>query len=185
VREYRYPATDATIDALRRLRGAWAGYRVTDDALLVALADGGAVRLTVEGAGVEPGFEAFRLSAAPVAMPADGATDPLTPPGAFGQGRNDLVVFTSATWIVGAGASGAGGVDPDAVVQFTGAPRQRPDAADAACAVDDALVVATSAGTGVLVRCGLRPYALEVTTESAAIARFLAEREYGADAPGA
>lgn len=184
MREYRYPATDTTIDALRRLRGTWAGHHRTDTALLVALTDGGAVRITVEGAAVEPSFEAFRLSAALVELPADAATGPLTAPGAFGQGRNDIVVFTSATWIVGAEASGDG-VAPDAVVQFTGAPRQRPDTAVAACAVDDALVVATSAGTGVLVRCGLRPYALEVTTESAAIARFLAERDYGADAPDA
>jgi hypothetical protein len=126
---------------------------------------------------VESNFDAFRLTAAPAEVPAQ----PLTPAGAFGGARNDVVVFTSETWIEGPGASGLAGVGPDAVVQFTGSPRQRPPTADAVCAVDDALVVATGAGTGALIRCGLRPYALEVTMEAAAIARFLAERQYGSD----
>lgn len=176
MRAYRYPATEATIAALRRLRGPWAGYRHTEQALVVALADGGAVAVSVEGAAVEPEFEAFRLTAAPVAVP-DG---PLTPPGAFAGARNDLVVFTSATWIEGAGTARLPDVAPDAVVQFTGAPAQRSPTAEAVCAVDDALVVATGAGTGVLVRCGVRPHTLELTLDAGVIARFLAERGYGA-----
>jgi len=176
VRRYQYLATDATIDALRRLRGPWAGYLTTGKSLVVALADGGAVRVHVEGAGVEPDFEAYRLSAEATAAP----TEPLTPAGAFGAGRNDLVVCRSETWIGAPGVSAGDGAGPDAVVQFTGSARQRSDSATAACTVDDALVVATGAGTGMLVRCGLQPYALEVTTDSAAVARFLTERGYGA-----
>jgi hypothetical protein len=175
VRQYQYLATDATIDALRRLRGAWAGYHHSATALVVALADGGAVRIHVEGAGVEPDFEAHRLSAAP----ADAPAEPLTPAGAFGAGRNDLVVCRSETWIEGPGTSADDGAGPSAVVQFTGSALQRSDTAAATCAVDDALVVATSAGTGMLIRCGLQPYALDVTTDSATIARFLTERQYG------
>lgn len=179
MRQYQYHATDSTIDALRRLRGAWTGYALTDDALVVALADGGTVRIRVEGAGVEPDFEAFRLSAALT----DDTLERPTAAEAFGVGRNDVVVFRSETWIEAPGAPPIADAAPTAVMQFTGSPRQRSASAAAVCTVDDAVVVATSAGTGLLLRCGLRPYALEATTESAAIARFLAERQYGDGSP--
>ena len=175
MREYRYHATEATIETLRRLRRAWAGYQVASDVLLVALEEGGTVRISVEGADVEPALVAYRLTAELVeARPA-----PLAAPGAFGGGGNDVVVFRSETWIEAPDDAGA---DPsgDRVVQFTGSPLQRSPSAAAVCAVDDALVVATGAGTGLLVRCGLQPYGLEATTDPAAIARFLAERHYGA-----
>lgn len=176
MREYRHHATDATIEALRRLRRAWAGYHVSREAVTVALADGGTVTLRVEGTVLEPDFEAFRLSATltePLTEPAS-----LTPAGAFDAGGNDVVVFRSETWIEESGEPGPAG--SGAVVQFTGSPLQRSPSAAAMCAVDDALVVATASGTGLLVRCGLQPYALEVTTDREAIARFLGERHYGA-----
>jgi hypothetical protein len=182
VREYRHHATEATIEALRRLRRAWAGFHVARDAVVVLLADGGAVRIGVDGTDVEGGFAAFRLSAALVnapealAAPAAAAA-PLTEPDAFGAGGNDVVLFRSETWIE-ADASGDGAREQGTVVQFTGSPLQRSPSAVAVCAVDDAVVVATTAGTGILVRCGLQPYALEATTNPQAIARFLAERQY-------
>lgn len=179
MRQYQYPATDATLDALARLRRPWAGYRLGDDALVVALAEGGTVRVGVQGADVEPDFEAFRLSA----ESAEGTADGLTPPEAFGAGRNDVVAFRSATWIEGPAAAPDGGGERR-VVQFTGAPHQVSPTAAAACVVDDAVVVATSAGTGMLVRCGVRPHTLDVTTEPAAIARFLRERQYGDGSAG-
>ncbi len=175
MRQYQYLATDATIDALGRLRRPWAGYRIGDDALLVALAEGGAVRIGVEGADVEPDFEAFRLTAEAVDAAADGLADA----GAFGAARNDVVVFRSATWIEGPAPSDDGVTGTQRVMQFTGAPRQLSPSAAAACAVDDACVVATSAGTGLLLRCGVRPHTLDVTLDSAAIAQFLRERQYG------
>lgn len=180
MRQYQYLATDATIDALGRLRRPWAGYRVGDDTLLVALAEGGIIRIGVEGADVEPDFEAFRLSAEAV----DGVADGLTSADAFATGRNDVVVFRSATWIEGPAPSDDGVTGTQRVMQFTGAPRQLSPSAAAACAVDDAFVVATGAGTGMLVRCGVRPHTLDVTLDSAAIAQFLRERKYGEEAAG-
>ncbi|GLC25920.1 hypothetical protein [Roseisolibacter agri] len=180
MRQYQYLATDATIDALGRLRRPWAGYHVGDDTLLVALAEGGTIRIGVEGADVEPDFEAFRLTAEAV----DGIVDEPTAAQAFGTGRNDVVVFRSATWIEGPAPSDDGVTGTQRVMQFTGAPRQLSPSAAAACAVDDACVVATSAGTGMLVRCGVRPRTLDVTLDSAAIAQFLRERQYGAEPSG-
>ena len=185
VREYRYHATEATIEALRRLRRAWAGYHASSEALLVALAEGGTVRISVEGADVEPALAAYRLTAELVeARPEQiQQLEQLAAPGAFGGGGNDVVVFRSETWIEAPDATGAGS-SGDAVVQFTGSPLQRSPSAAAVCAVDDAVVVATAAGTGLLVRCGLQPLTLDATTEPAAIARFLAERQYGAGPAG-
>ena len=40
-------------------------------------------------------------------------------------------------------------------------------------------MVAASDGSGLLVRCGLRPGTLDVVADRAALARFLAERHYG------
>lgn len=176
MRQYRFHATEATIEALRRLRRAWAGYHATGDALLVALDGGGAVRISVEGADVEPAFEAFRLTAELV----DALPGQLAPPGDFGRGGHDVVVFRSESWIEEPDEASAGPAGRSATLQFTGSPLQRSPSAAAACGVDDAVVIATDAGTGLLVRCGLQPYTLEVTTEPAAIARFLAERHYGA-----
>lgn len=173
MREYHHHATIETIEALRRLRRAWAGYHVSREELVVSLADGSTVTLRVEGTEPEPDLVAYRLSAT-LTPP---GPEPLVPAGAFGADGNDVVVFRSETWIEA--PPGADGSDTDQVVQFTGSPLQRSPTAVAVCAVDDALVVATASGTGLLVRCGLKPDTLEVTRDREVIARFLGERHYG------
>ena len=173
MREHRHHATDATVEALRRLRRAWAAVHVADDAVHVLLADGAAVAIRADLADVEPALQAARLRADVVSDPPGGE-----PPGAFAAGGNDVVIFRSATWAE-ARAEGGGDGAPHAFVQFTGSPLQRTAHAIAACTVDDAVVVAASDGTGVLVRCGLRPGTLDVVVDRGAIARFLAERHYG------
>ena len=174
--EHTHHATDATVEALRRLRRPWAGVHVADDAVHVALADGAAVAIRADVLDVEPALQAVRLRAdvAPGAPAGD-------PPGAFAAGGNDVVIFRSATWAEAAVASAGDGA-PHAHVQFTGSPLQRSAHAVAACSVDDAVVVAAGDGTGLLVRCGLRPGSLDVVDDRAAIARFLAERHYGGGA---
>jgi hypothetical protein len=172
-REHRHHATDETVEALRRLRRAWAALHVAEDAVHVRLAEGGAVAIRVDLADLEPALQAARLRADVVPDAPDGE-----PPGAFAAGGNDVVIFRSATWAE-ARAEGAGDGAPHTVVQFTGSPLQRTASAIAACTVDDAVVVAASDGTGLLVRCGLRPGTLDVVADRTAIARFLAERHYG------
>lgn len=184
MRQYRYPASDDTIEALRALRGAWSSYRIEPRALTVTLADGGVVRVTVERGDVEAAFEAFRLQA--VRTAADDATaaplaaSPASPAPDFAIGRNDLVLCTGATWVEGAPVAGA---SADAVVQFSGSPRQLSPSAVAVCLTTDAFVVASPLGTGFLVRTGVQPYSLLVTDDAGAIARFLGERGYGAEPP--
>lgn len=185
MREHHHHATDATIEALRRLRRAWAGMHVAADAVRVTLADGATVTVRPDAADVDPALHAVRLHAEVVdaAASADvGGAASAGAVGAFAGGGNDVVIFRSATWaepVADAAGDGATG----AVVQFTGSPLQRTAHAIAACAVDDAVVVAAGDGSGLLVRCGLRPGTLDVVADPVAIARFLAERHYGGAGP--
>ena len=195
MREYRYFATEDTVEALRLLRGPWIAYRVERNAFTVRLADEVEVRIDVDGADVEPQFEAFRLTAV------SGLTSPLPPEGRgpatfreapdFAVGRNDIVLFTGATWIEGGVAdtmgSGAAriassdGVSLSGVeqtVQFSGHPGQISETASAVCLTTDAMVIASPIGTGFLVRTGVKPYAVEVSDDAGEIARFLAMRGY-------
>jgi len=190
VREYRYPATDETIEALRHLRAPWIGFVAGDRGMVVRLADGSQVEIVSEAAEVEPDLEAFRVSArvidAPPDQPPARVGVDVEPVEDFAAGGNDIVVFNSETWLERA-APGSGG--EERAVQFTGRPLQRSESAEAVCAVTDAVVMATTIGTGILVRCGVRPHTVEVVREREAIARFLVERGYAdedrADAPAA
>jgi hypothetical protein len=186
VRDYRFLATDATTDALRLLRGAWAGYRVARDAVTVRLADGREVRIAVEGADVEPDLEAFRIAAAvePFSGLPRAPAGPFRDAPDFAVSRNDVVLFTGATWIVASATGGASAPGappaPERVVQFSGHPGQIAASAAAVCLTTDAVVVASPVGTGILVRTGLAPHAVEVVEEAVELARFLTERDYGA-----
>lgn len=189
MRHYRFQATDETVEALRALRGAWAGYRVEPASFTVRLEDAREVRVSVDAADVEPDFPAFRIGAA-LATGDDGdgpflASLPSLEAGAqprrklelapdFAVGRNDVVLFTGATWLDGASPDGATGQ----AVQFSGHPGQVAESAAAVCLTTDAIVVASPVGTGFLVRTGLRPLTLEVTDDANEIATFLAQRGY-------
>lgn len=170
MRTHTFRATDATVEVLRRLRGAWRGVHVTADAVIVALADGTGVRVAVERTSLEPDFEVVRLTAErlPDAPPGVEAA------GAFATGGNDVVVFRSESWI----ERPAGRDGGDLVMQYTGSPLSRPEHAEATCAVDDAVVIATGAGEGMLLRTGAQPGTLEVVVDRERIAAFLRERRY-------
>jgi hypothetical protein len=198
VRQYSYQISDASVEALRLLRDAWAGYRVEPRAFTVVLADRREVRIVVERADVEPDFEATRLAAAVDATDAAATTarmaDPIVVAHDFAVGRNDVVLFTGATWLEGPPASasdgdGGGasaaildaawpGQQGDRSVQFSGHPGQLSEHASVVCLTTDALVVASPVGTGFLVRTGIKPLTVEVSDDAGEIARFLAERGY-------
>ena len=173
-RAYTCHASDTTIEALRQLRAPWSGYAIAADALTVALDGDVVVRLAVEGVDLERKFEVFRLTAS--APPV--ASLPVEPAGDFSTGRNDVVLFHSESWIEKPAERMAESLGGDPVLQFTGRPGQSPEHASAVCTVTDAIVIATGGGSGMLVRCGLRPYTLDVVTDPELIARFLVERGY-------
>ena len=174
MREYEFVATNETIEALRLLRQPWAGYQVDVSALRVRLVDGTAIRVDVDGTDLEPSFEALRLAAGPDT----GAVPVAERASSFGAGRNDAVVFRGETWIEGAGGPATVDAPRGAVVQYSGRPGQRSDHAAAVCQTTDAVLIASSEGTGILVQLGAVPYRVDVTEDRLAIARFLAQRGY-------
>jgi len=183
MREYRFQATDETVETLRRLRGAWGGFRASALAFTVSLADGSGIRIQVGAADVEDAFEAFRIEAAGDAEPEPGMDDASEPPGDFASGGNDVVLFTGAVWSERdarpTDESLAGSDLPAASsMGFSGHPGQLSETADVVCLTTDAVVFAAATGSGLLVRTGLKPYSLEVVRDREEIATFLRERGY-------
>ena len=175
MREYRFLATVETQEALRLARGVWHGMTIADNSFTIHLVTGEAVTIEPEAADVETAFETFRLNARvdPTPVPPGDAA------GEFGLGRNDVVLFTGATWTV-ADAESQLGVElrEGAAVHFSGHPGQLAEDAEIVCLTTDAIVVATTTGTGLLVRVGLKPGAIDVVQDQAAITAFLLERGY-------
>lgn len=176
MRAYDFSATDDTIEALRQLRGPWAGYQVEPSALRVLLQDGNAIRVDVDGADIEASFEVFRVAAGIDRA----ATSVAAHDSPFGHGRNDVVVFAGESWIEPGVARPDAAPDEatEVVMQFSGRPGVHPEHAVALCRTSDAVLVATTSGTGVLVEIAARPYHLSVTEDRETIARFLTLRGY-------
>jgi hypothetical protein len=175
LREYRFLATEATQEALRVARGVWHGYTAEASALTIHMDAGPAIRIELEPAEVESLFETFRLTARLDSSP----VPPTDAAGEFGLGRNDVVLFTGATWTV-ANAEEAIGVElrDGAAMHFSGHPGQLAEDAEVVCLTTDAIVIATTTGTGMLVRVGLKPGSIDVILDADAIAAFLLERGY-------
>ncbi|MEQ1693951.1 MAG: hypothetical protein ABMA00_21860 [Gemmatimonas sp.] len=177
MRQYHYQATDESVSALRRLRGPWSRIHIAETAVTVVLADGTGVCVQVEAADIEDAFEAFRLTATvdPSPMVYGDAMS------AFAEPGNDIVLFTGATW----SEEGAHTRDPiisqTGAMSFSGHPGQLSDTADIVCITTDAVVVATAAGVGMLIRTGLKPYSLDVVHDPVAVREFLIERGYSTE----
>ncbi|MBA3890735.1 MAG: hypothetical protein H0X64_09395 [Gemmatimonadaceae bacterium] len=189
MREYRFQATDATIEALRLLKAPWVAATLHARSFVVRTAEA-VVRLSVEREDVESVLEAQRIRADVVT---DAGGDTAEEPrgdgtqeleaGDLAAGRNDVVLFTGETWVeeppLGHGAGGDGnGATPPQVLQLSGRAGQRPESATTVCTTTDAIVVAAGTGEGILVRIGARPMSLEVVQARVAIARFLVQRGY-------
>lgn len=178
MRQYKYQATEASVEALRRLRAPWARLHVLDTAVTVILADETAVIIDVEAADVEDRFEAFRLRAVhdPTPMVYGDPVADFTAPG------NDVVLFTGATWCEPGSTTTTPIIAIPGAVAFSGHPGQLAEGAEVVCLTTDAVVVASAAGAGMLIRTGLKPYALQVVREPAEVRAFLRERGYEAEA---
>jgi hypothetical protein len=178
MRQYSFQATEATVQAMRRLRAPWARLHVLDTAVTVVLADETAVIIDVEGADVEDAFEAFRLRAVHDPTPlvyGDPAID-FTAPG------NDVVLFTGAAWSEPGGTMTTPLIATPGAVTFSGHPGQLSEQAEVVCLTTDAVVIASAAGAGMLLRTGLKPYALQLVRDPAEVRAFLRERGYPGDA---
>lgn len=173
--QYKFLATEETQDALRLARGVWHGLTIAESAVTMHLVTGEAVTIETEGADVEDAFETFRLNARLDTAP----PPPTDAAGEFGLGRNDVVLFTGATWTV-TNVEEQLGVElrDGAAMHFSGHPGQLGEDADVVCLTTDAIVIATTTGTGLLIRVALKPGTIDVITDQTAIAAFLLERGY-------
>ena len=176
MREYRFLATEETQEALRLTRGVWHGLTIEEMNVTIHLVTGEAIRIEAEAADVEDAFEAFRLNArvdSKAAPPSDAA-------GEFGLGRNDVVLFTGATWTVTNTEALGVELRDGAAMHFSGHPGQLAEDAEVVCLTTDAIVIATITGTGLMIRVGLKPGSVDVVSDQTAIAAFLLERGYSA-----
>lgn len=177
MRQYRFQATDTTVEALRALRGAWRGMSIAEQAVHIILQDGRVVRVATEAADVEDRFEAFRITAE--VGPNPGVYG--VPMEDFISGGNDVVLFTGASWCEALDTVRGEGIAEGSTMHFSGHPGQLSETAEVVCLTTDAFVVASSAGRGMLVRVGLRPGSLDSERDPEKVRAFLVERGYEND----
>ncbi|WP_396207479.1 hypothetical protein [Gemmatimonas sp.] len=174
MREYRFQATTDTMEALRKLRGAWRGISIGEHEVTVVLRDGQAVRVGIDTADVEGLFDAYRIraeveaNAGVLGIPVEDFID----------GNNDVVLFTGVTWSEPHGSLMAEGMSEGSAMHFSGHPGQLSETAEVVCVTTDAFVVASAAGRGMLLRTGLRPGSIEVERNPEKVRAFLLERGY-------
>lgn len=174
MREYRFQATADTMEALRKLRGAWRGMAIAEHEVTVVLRDGQVVRVGLDAADVESLFDAYRIRA--VLEPGSGVFG--VPVEDFIDGNNDIVLFTGVTWSEPHGTMKAEGMTESSAMHFSGHPGQLSETAEVVCVTTDAFVVASAAGRGILIRTGLRPGSIEVERNPEKVRAFLLERGY-------
>jgi len=174
VREYHFQATVDTMEALRKLRGAWRGVATADHELTIVLRDGQFVRVGLDTADVEGLFDAYRIRAELVDDPGISGV----PVEDFIDGGNDIVLFTGMSWSEPHGPVKADGLSEGSAMVFSGHPGQLSETAEVVCVTTDAFVVASSVGRGMLIRTGLRPGSLEVERNPEKVRAFLLQRGY-------
>lgn len=169
LRAYSFIADTDSLEALRRLRGGWAGWEMAEGEFRVRLREGGTVRAHVDRAEIEPDFEVSCLVADffadEEALPARDS--------AFTSHGNDVVVFRGVTWVEPRPDLG-----PSHSIQFSGIPGiEVPDSAVARCDFTDAFAVASDQGA-IVVRIALRPGWLELVDSPEEVTKFFALRGY-------
>jgi hypothetical protein len=166
---YTFVADTDSLEALRRLRRGWAGWEIAEGEFRVRLRDGGTVRLHVDRAEAEPGFEVSCVVADYL------AEEEALPPrdSAFTSNDNEVSVFRGVTWLERRPDLG-----PDHTIQYSGIPGiEIPDVAVAKCDFTDAVAI-TAEGAAMVVRLALRPGWLELVSDPQEVASFLALRGF-------
>ena len=169
MRTYTFVADTDSIEALRHLRGGWAGWEIAEGEFRVRLRAGGTVRAHVDRAEIEPAFEVACLVADFVA---EESTLPLRDSPFTSQG-NDITMFRGVTWLELRPDLG-----PEHSIQFSAIPGiEIPESALAKCDFTDAFCV-TSENGALVVRLALRPGWLEVLEDSEAVTEFCTLRGF-------
>ncbi len=169
LRTYSFIADTDSLEALRRLRGGWAGHEMAEGEFRVRLRSGGTVRVHVDRAEIETGFEVSCLVAD--FLPEQGELPARD--SAFTSDANEVAVFRGITWV-----EPLPDVGPDHSIQYSGIPGlEVPETAVARCDFTDAIAVTTE-GAALVVRIALRPGWLELVEDPEEVTKFLALRGF-------
>lgn len=169
LRTYTFVADTDSIEALRRLRGGWAGWEIAEGEFRVRLRDGGTVRAHVDRAEIETAFEVGCLVAD--FIPGE-STIPLRD-SPFTSHGNEIAMFRGVTWLEPRPDLG-----PEHSIQYSAIPGfEIPDTAVARCDFTDAFCVTSEFGA-LVVRLALRPGWLEVIEQSEEVQKFFTLRGF-------
>lgn len=169
LRTYSFIADTDSIEALRRLRGGWAGWELAEGEFRVRLRDGGMVRAHVDRAEIEPAFDVSCVVAD--FIPGESLL-PLRDSPFMSEG-NAIAMFRGVTWLEPRPDLG-----PEHSIQYSAIPGfEIPDTAVARCDFTDGFCVTSDAGA-VVVRLALRPGWLEVVEDRDEVEKFFTLRGF-------
>lgn len=169
LRTYHFIADTDSLEALRRLRRGWAGWELAEGEFRVRLREGGTVRVHVDRAEIEPGFE---VSCVVADYLPEQATIPMRD-SPFTSHANEVAVFRGTTWLERRPDLG-----PEHTIQYSAIPGiEIPEVAVAKCDFTDAVAVTAEQGA-LVIRLALRPGWLEVVEESDEVQRFFSLRGF-------
>jgi hypothetical protein len=169
LRTYTFVADTDSIEALRRLRGGWAGWELAEGELRVRLRDGGMVRAHVDRAEIEPAFEVSCVVAD--FIPGESLIPLRDSP--FTSHGNEIAMFRGVTWLEPRPDLG-----PEHSIQYSAIPGfEIPETAVARCDFTDAFCV-TSGDGAIVVRLALRPGWLEVLEAQEEVQKFFTLRGF-------
>lgn len=169
LRSYTFVADTDSLEALRRLRGGWAGWELADGEFRVRLRDGGMVRAHVDRAEIEPAFEVSCV----VADFASGASSIPLRDSPFRSPGNEIAVFRGVTW-----SERRPDLGPEHSIRYSAIPGfEIPDAAVARCDFTDGFCVTSDEGA-MVVRLALRPGWLEILEDREEVDTFFRLRGF-------
>jgi hypothetical protein len=169
LRSYAFVADTDSIEALRRLRGGWAGWELAEGEFRIRLRDGGMVRAHVDRAEIEPAFEAACVVAD--FTPGESLIPLRDSP--FSSHGNEIAMFRGVTWLEPRPDLG-----PEHSIQYSAIPGfEIPESAVARCDFTDGFCVTSEQGA-IVVRLALRPGWLEVLEDREEVEKFFTLRGF-------
>lgn len=158
--------SDAELALLAKLTKPWKAAVISEQVVRIQVCDGTVVTLASEGVDVAEYFECFRL----VVTASRGVVGG-EPPVAFQSGVHSVHVLQCDEWLERE-LSSVQAVDGHYVgLLCVGMPGSAPTGAKHSCSVDDGVLLLSSTGPGLLIRCAEMPCWLCITDDAAAIRR--------------
>lgn len=160
--------SDAELALLAKLSKPWMAAAISEQAIRIQVCDGTVVTLTSEGVDMAECFECFRLVVAASRGVVVGE-----PPVAFQSGVQSVHVLQCDEWLEREHSSVQAVVGHYAGLLCVGMPGSAPTGAKHSCSVDAGVLLRSSTGPGLLIRCAAMPCWLCITDDPVAIQQEL------------